>query len=118
VTLPPDAVAFPEFYDLEKVWPRESLERRRISGYDRDDSITGGFAAHLPWIAQQLFAGSGSGSLAQRHDAGLVVRLSALMRHMSMARAGQKPRARRIGSNRNWHLMLFDNLYGSVTGRS
>jgi hypothetical protein len=30
VTLPPDAAAFPEFYDLEKVWPQESLERRRI----------------------------------------------------------------------------------------
>jgi hypothetical protein len=30
VTLPPDAKAVPEFYDLEKVWPAESLERRRI----------------------------------------------------------------------------------------
>lgn len=27
VVLPPDAVVFPEFYDLEKVWPRESLDR-------------------------------------------------------------------------------------------
>ena len=30
VTLPSDVTAFPEFYDLEKVWPRESLERRRL----------------------------------------------------------------------------------------
>jgi hypothetical protein len=30
VALPPDAAAFPEFYDLEKMWPQESLERRRI----------------------------------------------------------------------------------------
>jgi hypothetical protein len=30
ITLPPDAVAFPEFYDVDEVWPQESLERRRI----------------------------------------------------------------------------------------
>jgi hypothetical protein len=30
VMLPPDAVAFPEFYELEKVWSPESLQRRRI----------------------------------------------------------------------------------------
>jgi hypothetical protein len=30
VTLPPGARAVPEFYDLETVWPPESLERRRI----------------------------------------------------------------------------------------
>ncbi|MBV9252003.1 MAG: GFA family protein [Acetobacteraceae bacterium] len=30
VTLPSSAMAVPEFYDLDKVWPPESLERRRI----------------------------------------------------------------------------------------
>ena len=30
VTLPADAKAVPEFYDLDAVWPAESMERRRI----------------------------------------------------------------------------------------
>ena len=30
VTLPPGAKAVPEFYDIEAVWPAESLERRRL----------------------------------------------------------------------------------------
>jgi hypothetical protein len=30
VTLPPGAKAVPEFYDIDKVWPIESLERRRL----------------------------------------------------------------------------------------
>jgi hypothetical protein len=30
VTLSPGAKAVPEFYDLDAVWPAESLERRRI----------------------------------------------------------------------------------------
>jgi hypothetical protein len=30
VTLPPGAMAVPEFYDLATVWSAESLERRRI----------------------------------------------------------------------------------------
>ena len=30
VTLPPDAKAVPEFYDLPTTWPAESLERLRI----------------------------------------------------------------------------------------
>jgi hypothetical protein len=29
VTLPPGAKAVPEFYDVDEVWPTESLERRR-----------------------------------------------------------------------------------------
>ena len=28
VVLPPGALAFPEYYDMAKVWPKESLERR------------------------------------------------------------------------------------------
>jgi hypothetical protein len=30
VTLPPRARAVPEFYELDAVWPAESLERRRL----------------------------------------------------------------------------------------
>ena len=30
VTLPAGASAFPEFYQLDAVWPAESLERRRL----------------------------------------------------------------------------------------
>ena len=30
VTLPPDIPAFKLYYDLEKVWPTKSLERRRL----------------------------------------------------------------------------------------
>lgn len=30
VTLPSGAKVVPEFYDLESVWPAESLERRRL----------------------------------------------------------------------------------------
>jgi len=30
VTLPPGARAVAEFYDLDEVWPAESLERRRL----------------------------------------------------------------------------------------
>ena len=35
VVLPVGVPAFPEFYDLEKVWPAESLERRRLMRGDR-----------------------------------------------------------------------------------
>jgi hypothetical protein len=30
LVLPSDAKAVPEFYDLDAVWPAESLERRRL----------------------------------------------------------------------------------------
>lgn len=40
VTLPPGAVAFPEFYDVDKVWPQESLERRRIMRESRRPAST------------------------------------------------------------------------------
>ena len=30
VILPPDTPAVPEYYDREKYWPRESLERRKV----------------------------------------------------------------------------------------
>jgi hypothetical protein len=30
VTLPPGAKAVPELYDVNEVWPAESLERRRL----------------------------------------------------------------------------------------
>ena len=57
VTLPPDARAEAEFYDLPTVWPAESLERLRVSlaqlavlraALDEVDGTVARVAAYLP----------------------------------------------------------------------